>query len=67
MSIGVPLEQVIDVLPARTSDRLQKSVRAALEKLLNVSVGSLGTDQGGPSSNLKHKLAGGLSGAVGEF
>ena len=65
--IGVPLEQVIDVLPARTSDRLQKSVRVALEKLLNVSVGSLGTDRGGPSSNLKHKLAGGLSGAVGGF
>ncbi len=65
--IGVPLEQVLDVLPARTSDKLQNSARIALEKLLNVSVGTLGRDAGGPSSDLKHKLAGGLSGAVGGF
>ncbi len=65
--IGVPLEQALDVLPARTSDKLQKSVRVALEKLLNVSVGTLGTSREGPASNLKHKLAGGVSGAVGGF
>ena len=65
--IGVPLEQVLDVLPARANVRLQKSARIALEKLLNVSVGTLRRHADEPSSDLKHKLAGGLSGAVGGF
>jgi len=65
--IGEPLEHVLDVLPARTSDRLQRTVRAALEKLLNVSVGTIDSRKTGPAADFRHKVAGGLSGAFGGF
>lgn len=65
--IGQPLEHFINFLPAGTSDRLQGSVRTSLEKLLNVAVRTLGSRGRGPAANLRHKLATGVSGAVGGF
>ncbi len=66
-AIGEPLEHMIDFLPARASDRLQGVVRTALEKLLDVSVKTLDRGSGGPATPLKHRLATGISGAVGGF
>jgi hypothetical protein len=66
-AIGEPLEQMIRALPARTSDRLQGVVRASLERLLDVAVRSLGTGGGAPAAELRHRMAGGVSGAVGGF
>jgi hypothetical protein len=65
--LGQPLESLVGALPARTNERLHGVVRASLHRLLEISVKSLDRREGRPPDNLKHKLAGGLSGAVGGF
>jgi hypothetical protein len=65
--IGQPIEQVVDALPRRTSDRIQLTVRTALEKLLAVSVRTIDPVERGPAANLKHTLGTGITGAVGGF
>jgi hypothetical protein len=65
--IGQPLEQFIDFLPSKTSDRLQVSVRASLEKLLNVAVRTMDHRDHRPATELRHKMATAVSGAVGGF
>jgi hypothetical protein len=65
--VGEPVERFVNFLPADTSDRLQGSVRVALEKLLHVAVKTVDDRSSKPASNLTHKLATGISGAVGGF
>jgi hypothetical protein len=65
--VGEPVERIVKFLPATASGKLQGTVRAALEKLLFVAVKTIDDRSPKPASNLTHKLATGLSGAVGGF
>jgi hypothetical protein len=65
--LGQPLERVVKALPSQTSDRLQESVRSALHRLLDISIRSLAKDERRAPSMVKHRIAGGVSGAVGGF
>jgi hypothetical protein len=65
--IGEPLEHMIKALPGRTSDRLQTAVRVSLERLLDVAVLSLGSGDRARATERRHRLVGGISGAVGGF
>ena len=66
-AVGQPIERFIDFLPAGASVRVHETVRAGLYRLLDVSVGTLRGDGLGRAANVRHKLAGGLTGAVGGF
>lgn len=65
--IGVPIEQVIAVLPSGASDRIQATVRSVLEELLAVSLRTLNPAGRGPASTLGHTIGTGISGAIGGF
>jgi hypothetical protein len=65
--VGQPIERFVEFLPADTSSKVQNSVRAALFKLLDLSVKTMNQRHHGQASNLTHKIASGISGAVGGF
>jgi len=65
--IGKPVERVISNLPTRASDKLQDSVRTTLHKLLDLSIHTMGGGHRNQARTLTHKIAGGVSGAVGGF
>ena len=63
--VGQPVEKVIDFLPSPVSKKVQDAVKVALNKLLNLSVKTLDEDFDGPASTITHKIATGVSGAIG--
>jgi len=65
--VGEPVERFVNFLPAEASGKLQGTVRAALEKLLLIAVKTVDDRKPKPASNLRHKIATGISGAVGGF
>ena len=65
--IGQPVERLISNLPTRASEKLQNSVRMTLHKLLDLSIHTMGGSQRNRARRLTHKIAGGVSGAVGGF
>lgn len=65
--IGQPIESLVGRLPGGASGTVQGAVRAALERMLEVSVKSLDPTSRGPAANLGHTLGTGLTGAVGGF
>lgn len=65
--IGQPVERLIGALPASTSDRIQGTVRASLDKLLTVAVRSLDPRAAGPAATGRHTIGAGISGAIGGF
>lgn len=65
--VGQPIEQMIEFLPAAATDKLQDSVRGTLHKMLGLSIHTLGRRRGDSARTLGHRLAGGVSGAVGGF
>jgi len=65
--IGQPIEKVVGYLPSPATERLQESVRKTLHKLLGVSISTLRRGPRKPARTLTHKIAGGVSGAVGGF
>jgi hypothetical protein len=65
--VGQPIERFVQYLPADASGKLQGSVRAALHKLLDLSVKTLDAEERGEAANLTHKIASGISGAIGGF
>jgi hypothetical protein len=65
--IGQPIERIVHYLPADTSGKLQGSVRAALHKLLDLSVRTMNREPRRLSSDVGHKIASGVSGAIGGF
>jgi len=65
--IGQPIERFIDYLPADASNKLHDTVRASLHKLLDVSLKTMNENRQGRPANLAHKVASGISGAVGGF
>lgn len=64
--LGEPIEKLVDALPARTSERLHEAVRVALHRLLDVAVRTL-DEEPRPPARLRHKVATGVSGAIGGF
>ncbi len=64
-TIGQPVEKVMDSLPATASGKIQDAVQATLNKLLVLAVRTMGEGFQGPASTLTHKIASGLSGAIG--
>ena len=66
-AVGQPIERFVDFLPSGASGRLHETVRAGLYRLLDVSVGTLKGDTQGRAAILSHKIAGGVTGAVGGF
>jgi hypothetical protein len=65
--IGEPVERFVNYLPAGASNTVQESVRVALERLLVVAVRTVDDRRPKPASNLTHKVASGVSGAIGGF
>src|ERR1043165_8845640 len=63
--IGGPIELGIKLLPADWNENLNKAVRGALFKALQVAVASLGAKAPQQSSDWLHKVLVGASGTVG--
>jgi len=63
--IGQPVEKVMDSLPAKASEKIQSAVQATLNKLLVFAVRTMGEGFQGQASTMTHKIAIGVSGAIG--
>lgn len=63
--LGGPLERGIQMLPKDWTEHLNKSVRRALFKALDVAVATLGEPKPAVSSDLFHKVMVGASGTIG--
>ena len=63
--LGSPLERGFQMLPKDWTDNLNKSVRRALFKALDVAVATLGEKQPKLSSDFAHKIMVGASGTLG--
>jgi hypothetical protein len=63
--LGSPIEKGIQMLPPDWSEGLNKTVRSALFKALEVAVASLGDKSPHKSSELLHKVLVGASGTIG--
>ncbi len=63
--LGQPAEKFISFLPSQASGKIQDAVKATLNKLLSLSVRTLDKDFEGPASTVTHKIASGVSGAIG--
>jgi len=62
---GQPVEKMIDTLPEGVSERLQGVVRTTVTRLLGMALKTMGGQQHQNASLRIHKVAGGLSGAIG--
>src|SRR6185369_5792180 len=63
--LGRPIEKGIQMLPPDWNQSINKAVRSALFKALQVAVASLGEKNARQSSNMLHKLMVGASGTLG--
>jgi hypothetical protein len=62
---GQPIEKMIATLPDGVSEKLQGVVRATVTRLLGVALKTMGDQRHQRASPRIHKVAGGLSGAIG--
>ena len=62
---GQPIEKMIDTLPDGVSEKLQGVVRATVTRLLGMALKTMGNRRPQNASPRLHKVAGGLSGAIG--
>lgn len=63
--VGQPIEKMITALPQPVGDGIQQVVRATVTRLLNMALKTMGDRPHHRASPRFHKIAGGLSGAVG--
>jgi hypothetical protein len=63
--IGTPIEQSVRQLPSRWQARIVGVTRASLDKALRLALLTMDPDTVAPTSDLLHKVAVSLSGAVG--
>jgi hypothetical protein len=63
--VGQPVEKFMDFLPIQASEKIQGAVRATLNKLLNLTVKTMNEEFKGRASTITHKIACGVSGAIG--
>lgn len=62
---GRPIEQMLATLPLGMADKVQEVVRATVMRLLDMALKTMGGPASRKASPRFHKMAGGLSGAVG--
>ncbi len=62
---GRPVEKMMSTLPTPVSNRVHQIVRATVTRLLGVALTTLGQGHPRKASPRLHKLAGGVSGAIG--
>lgn len=62
---GTPIEQGFEMLPARWRDGVNAAARTAIERSLDLAVGSLDARWRGPASDRFHRIAATASGGVG--
>lgn len=62
---GTPIEQGLRMLPARWRDGIDLAVRAAIERALDLAVGSMNVSDRRPASDLLHRIAATASGGAG--
>lgn len=62
---GQPIEKMIDTLPDGVSEKLQGVVRATVTRLLGMALKTMDNRRHHSASPRIHKVAGGLSGAIG--
>jgi hypothetical protein len=62
---GQPIEKMIETLPDGVSEKLQGVVRATVTRLLGMALKTMGRRVRQKASPRIHKMAGGLSGAIG--
>ncbi|MDD5308325.1 MAG: EcsC family protein [Deltaproteobacteria bacterium] len=63
--VGSPIEKGLKLLPANWSEKVQVATRTALDKALHVAIGTMRPSTEIESSDAWHKVAVGLSGALG--
>jgi hypothetical protein len=63
--IEKPIEKIIDSLPVKTSQNIQDAVRVTLKHLLSLTVKTMDKELIRGASTAAHKVAGGISGALG--
>ncbi|MEM7053283.1 MAG: EcsC family protein [Pseudomonadota bacterium] len=62
---GRPIEKSIELLPGAVGEVVQNGTRRAVEKALDIAVGTLNTGQASPAANRLHQLVATASGGVG--
>jgi len=60
-----PVEKIIDSLPVKTSQNIQDAVKITLKNLLALTVKTMDKDLKNGASTTAHKIASGISGALG--
>ena len=65
--VGMPVEALLRMLPARFQDGIGTAVNKALEQCLQVALHAGGPDGSSPGSKRAHTAAAAVSGAVGGF
>jgi len=63
--IGAPIEKGFELLPARWSEAVTQASRAALERVLDLSLMTMGDHKARPSANLFHRVMVAATGAGG--
>ena len=63
--VGQPVEKAIDFLPEAATEKVYGIVNATVGKLLSLAVKTMDAEAAGRASTMTHKIATGVSGAVG--
>jgi len=63
--VGKPIEKIIDSLPVQVSENIQDVTKVTLNRLLAFTVKTMGKDSKSEASTITHKIASGVSGALG--
>lgn len=63
--VGQPVEKAIDFLPQAATEKIHGIVNATVGKLLSLAVKTMDAESSGRASRMTHKIATGVSGAVG--
>jgi hypothetical protein len=66
-AVGAPIERLVARLPGRATAAITRAAASAIERALETAITSLEGSQSGPASETMHKVASGVTGAVGGF
>lgn len=65
--VGSPIEAVLKKLPGPLHSTINNAVRKSIDTAFDIAVKTMDQDGRHPSSNLRHKIAAGATGAMGGF
>jgi hypothetical protein len=63
--VGRPVERLLGILPGRTSKAIQRTATRSLARALRVAIATMGKGKRGRAAPGRHKLAVGVTGALG--